>query len=76
MWDLKKMKGKIARFKGDVDKLRDTVEDDKFSDKLAKLKDKEVKALLFDEYLRETTNINIRNGNKTMTQFFQVVKKK
>jgi DNA polymerase elongation subunit (family B) len=74
MWDLKKMKGKIARFKGEVDKLRDTVEEDKFSDKLAKLKDKEVKALLFDEYLRETTNI--RNGNKTMTQFFQVVKKK
>lgn len=74
MWDLKKMKGKIARFKGEVEKLRDTVEEDKFSDKLAKLKDKEVKSLLFDEYLRETTNI--KNGNKTMTQFFQVVKKK
>jgi DNA polymerase elongation subunit (family B) len=73
MWELKKMKGKIARFKGEVEKLRDTVEEDKFSDKLAKLKDKEVKSLLFDEYLRETTNI--RNGNKTMTQFFSLVKK-
>ena len=69
MWEQKKMKGKIARYKKEVLQLRETVEEDKFEDKLNKIKDKEVKALLFDDYLRETTNA--RNGNKALTTFFK-----
>jgi len=71
MWELKKMRGKIATFKAEVQKLRDN--EDKFEDKLTKLKDKEVKGLLFDDYLRKITNV--RNGNKTVTQFFALMKK-
>jgi hypothetical protein len=69
MWEQKKMRGKIARFKQEVLQLKQTAEEDKFEDKLNKIKDKEVKALLFDDYLRETTNA--RNGNKALTSFFK-----
>lgn len=69
MWEQKKMRGKIARFKQEVLQLKQTAEEDKFEDKLNKIKDKEVKALLFDDYLRETTNA--RNGNKALTTFFK-----
>ena len=68
MWEMKKMKGKIARFKTEVDKLRQITPADKFEEKLEKIKGKEVKALLFDDYLRETTNA--RNGNKPLTEYF------
>ena len=69
MWEQKKMRGKIARFKQEVLQLKQTAEEDKFEEKLNKIKDKEVKALLFDDYLRETTNA--RNGNKALTTFFK-----
>lgn len=68
MWALKKMRGKITRFKDEVTKLKIATPEDKFQDKLDKIKDKEVKTLLFDDYLRETTNA--KNGNKPMTSFF------
>jgi hypothetical protein len=35
---------------------------------LEQLKNKEVKALLFDEYLRETNNE--KQGNQSLTKFF------
>jgi DNA polymerase elongation subunit (family B) len=68
MWSLKKMRGKINHFKEDVTRLKATTPEDKFQDKLDKLKDKEVKTLLFDDYLRETNNA--KNGNKALTSFF------
>jgi DNA polymerase elongation subunit (family B) len=68
MWDMKKMKGKIVRFKTEIEKIRQNTPKDKFEDKLEKLKGKEVKALLFDDYLRETTNA--KNGDKAITGFF------
>ena len=40
----------------------------KIEDKINKLKDKEVKALLFDKYLRETNNS--KEGNQSLTRFF------
>jgi hypothetical protein len=43
-------------------------DDDKFEDKLEQLKNKEVKALLFDEYLR-TTN-NLKEGNQSLFNYF------
>jgi len=73
MWALKKMRGKINHFKEDVVKLRATAPEDKFQDKLDKLKDKEVKILLFDDYLRDTNNV--KNGNKPLTAFFSPAKK-
>ena len=38
-------------------------------DKIAKMKDKEVKALIFDKYLRVTNNA--KEGNQSVTNFFQ-----
>ena len=73
MWALKKMRGKINRFKEDVMKLKASTPEDKFQDKLDKLKDKEVKTLLFDDYLRETNNA--KNGNRPLTSFFAPAKK-
>ena len=73
MWTLKKMRGKIINFKEDVLRLKASAPEDKFQDKLDKLKDKEVKTLLFDDYLRDTTNA--KNGDRPMTSFFKPVKK-
>ena len=42
--------------------------EDKFEDKLEQLRNKEVKALLFDEYLREISNDN--QGNQSLMKFF------
>lgn len=72
MWALKKMRGKINTFKESVRKLKEITPEDKFQDKLDKMKEKEVKALLFDDYLRVTTNA--KNSDKMMTSFFTPMK--
>jgi len=59
---------KISKFKKEVELLRKTVEPDKFEDKLEQMKNKEVKILLFDEYLRVTNNE--KQGNQSLTKFF------
>ena len=69
MWTMQNKTPKIIKFKRDVEALRKTVEHDKFDDKLEQLKNKEVKALLFDEYLRETNNE--KEGNQSITKFFK-----
>ena len=69
MWAMQNKTPKIIKFKRDVEALRKTVEHDKFDDKLEQLKNKEVKALLFDEYLRETNNE--KEGNQSLTKFFK-----
>ena len=68
IWEHQKKTGKIKNFKKDVEILRNSVEPDKFEDKLEQLKNKEVKALLFDEYLRVTNNE--KEGNQSLTKFF------
>jgi hypothetical protein len=40
----------------------------KFEEKLEEFRCKEIKALLFDEYLRETNNE--KSGNQSVTKFF------
>ena len=45
--------------------------DEKYFDKVETLKNKEVKALLFDDTLRETNNI--KESNRPMTKYFQKV---
>ena len=69
IWAMQNKTPKIIKFKRDVEALRKTVEPDKFEDKLEQLKNKEVKALLFDEYLRETNNE--KEGNQSLTKFFK-----
>jgi DNA polymerase elongation subunit (family B) len=69
IWAMQSKTPKIIKFKRDVEALRKTVEHDKFDDKLEQLKNKEVKALLFDEYLRETNNE--KEGNQSLTKFFK-----
>lgn len=69
IWESQNKKSKIAKFKKDVESLRNTTEEDKFEDKLEQMKNKEVKALLFDEYLRETNNE--KQGNQSLTKFYK-----
>jgi intein/homing endonuclease len=73
IWESQNKKPKIAKFRKDVESLRNTVDEEKFADKLEQLKNKEVKALLFDEYLRETNNE--KQGNQSLTKFYAPVKK-
>jgi DNA polymerase elongation subunit (family B) len=61
---------KLKRFKAEVESLRKSCEPDKFQDKLEQMKNKEVKALLFDNYLRETTNEKM--GNQSLKKFFTI----
>ena len=68
IWELQNKKSKISKFKKEIETLRKTTDPDKFEDKLEQLKNKEVKILLFDEYLRVTNNE--KEGNQSLTKFF------
>jgi hypothetical protein len=48
------------------------MEEDKFRKKEIDLRNKEVKAILFDKYLRITENA--KKGNREITSFFKPVK--
>ena len=64
------MTSKIIKFKREIESLKKTIEDNKkFEDKLSKLKDKEVKTLIFDKFLRETNNA--KEGNQSLKKFFK-----
>ena len=67
MWESKNKFGKIKSFAKDVEILRKNTEESKFQDKLEQMKNKEVKILLFDEYLRETNNE--KQGLQSLTKF-------
>lgn len=68
MWENTKKMNKIKTFRTTVETLRKTTPPDKFEDKLEQLKNKEVKALLFDSYLRETNNE--KEGNQNISKYF------
>ena len=68
IWEMQNKKPKIAKFKRDIEILRKNTDPDKFEDKLEQMRNKEVKALLFDEYLRETNNE--KEGVQSLTKFF------
>ena len=68
MWENTKKMNKIKTFRTTVETLRKTTPPEKFEDKLEQLKNKEVKALLFDSYLRETNNE--KEGNQNITKYF------
>ena len=68
IWELQNKRPKLAKFKKDVELLRKNTDDDKFDDKLEQLRNKEVKALLFDDYLRNISNES--QGLQDLTRFF------
>ena len=62
-------KRKNKRFQMNIATLRNTIEDEeKLEEKITTMKHKEVKALLFDKYLRETNNR--QNNMKDISSFF------
>jgi DNA polymerase elongation subunit (family B) len=69
IWKMQGKESKVSKFKREVaDLKKECSDDEKFQDKLTKMKDKEVKTLLFDKYLRETNNA--KAGNQAITCFF------
>ena len=63
-----------SKFKKEIDTIRLEIEDfKKCEEKISKLKNKEVKALIFDKYLRDTDNA--KSGNIAITKFFGQNKK-
>lgn len=70
IWLLQGKRPKLNKFKRDVEVLRKEYIDDnnKFEEKVETLRCKEIKALLFDEYLRETNNE--KAGVQSLTKFF------
>uniref|UniRef100_A0A6C0KQ87 DNA polymerase n=1 Tax=viral metagenome TaxID=1070528 RepID=A0A6C0KQ87_9ZZZZ len=62
-------KAKITNFKKEIEKINNTEEDEKKCEKkINKIKDKEVQALIFDKYLRDTNNA--KEGNQNLSKFF------
>lgn len=70
IWVMQKKIIKIKQFKKEVEKLRNEYSDnnEKFEEKFEALRCKEIKKLLFDEYLRETNNE--KSGVQSLTNFF------
>jgi len=71
MKDFKKKKGHTLRsWKTTLANLQAEYPDpEKYKDKEDALRNKEVKALLFDPYLRHTNNV--KNGNSAISNFFK-----
>jgi DNA polymerase elongation subunit (family B) len=69
IWRMQNKSSKISKFRREIVELRRGLDDNKkFEDKLSKMRDKEVKTLIFDKYLRETNNA--KEGNQSVTKFF------
>jgi DNA polymerase elongation subunit (family B) len=69
IWTIQNKKSKIARFNKEMEIVKRSVEPDKINDKIESMKNKEIKILLFDEFLRETNNQ--KDGNQALTKFFK-----
>jgi DNA polymerase elongation subunit (family B) len=73
IWTMNKKIQKIRQFKKDVDNLRKEYNDndndnDKFEEKLETMRCKEIKVILFDEYLRVTNNE--KDGVQSIDNYF------
>ena len=69
IWIIQDKKRLLSNFKKEVTKLKNNTAPDKFEGKLEQLKNKEIKTMLFDEYLRETNNE--KSGNQSLVKFFK-----
>jgi DNA polymerase elongation subunit (family B) len=72
IWTMEKKYGKIKQFKEEINKIMTTNDIDKVQDKIDNLRNKEVKSLLFDEFLRETNNK--KENNREITSIFNRIK--
>jgi DNA polymerase elongation subunit (family B) len=73
IWEIQGKKfTKFSKYKKEVEilKLKYKYDNEKFQEKLEDMRNKEIKILLFDKYLRETNNE--KQGNQTVTKFFNV----
>ena len=62
-------RAKVSNFRKEINDIRNEITDyKKCEEKMAKIKDKEVKLLIFDKYLRETNNA--KEGNQSVAKFF------
>ena len=70
IWLMQGKRPKILKYNKDVKALKEKYidDEDKFNEKLEEFRCKEIKALLFDEYLRETNNE--KEGNQSLSKFF------
>jgi len=70
IWEMQNKKPKIRQYKKDIENLRKEYCDDneKFQEKVEALRCKEIKMLLFDEYLRETNNE--KSGVQSLDKYF------
>jgi DNA polymerase elongation subunit (family B) len=70
IWIIQNKRPKLLKYKKDVERLKQKYinDEDKFDEKLEEFRCKEIKILLFDEYLRETNNEKV--GNQSVTKFF------
>ena len=70
IWIIQNKRPKLLKYKKDVEALKEKYlnDEDKFEEKLEEFRCKEIKLLLFDEYLRETNNEKV--GNQSVTKFF------
>ena len=66
--DMPKFRRKKLSFQNKVETLRQYMEPEKFLKKEADMRNKEVKILLFDDYLRVTENM--KKGNQEISKFF------
>jgi len=66
-------RAKVSNFRKEVEDVKKEIQDyKKCEEKLAKIKDKEVKTVIFDKYLRETNNA--KEGNQSVMNFFTAKK--
>ena len=70
IWVIQNKRPKLLKYKKDVQVLKEKYidDEDKFEQKLEDFRCKEIKILLFDEYLRETNNEKL--GNQSVSKFF------
>ena len=63
-------RAKVNNFKKEIENVKQEIEDEKKCEKkINRMKDKEVQALIFDNYLR--TSNNARAGNQSIMNFYQ-----
>jgi DNA polymerase elongation subunit (family B) len=73
IWILQNKVGKANKFKREIEETSKKCmsldeDEDKIEKKIEKLRNKEIKTLLFDPYLRETNNA--KEGNQSLMKFF------
>jgi hypothetical protein len=68
IWTLQGRSSKIQQLSQDISILTRKTDPLKLADKIDALKNKEVKSLLFDNYLRKT--LNEKAGNQPLTNWF------